>query len=117
MAPRLRTGDAAVPIVVVELEGIAGLSSPPDRGPESLFGLDGIAARPSWRSTAARQDALQHVAFTPIDGEGVLLAHLDHAAREPAAVQVREPRGSVLAALLRAIDRGAGQRQVQQVGG
>ena len=63
------------------------------------------------------QDAFQHVSFKRVDGEGIPLAHLDDAARKPAVVEVREPFRRVLRALVGAVDRGAGQGQVEQVSG
>ena len=53
VAPRLRAGDAAVPIVGRTAGGHRRSVLRPDRGRESLFGPDGIAARPSWRSTCS----------------------------------------------------------------
>ena len=115
VTPRLRAGDAAVPVVIVALKGIAGL--PASRSGNGRHRLDRttLLYRHCGRC-AARQDALQHVALALIDGEGVSLTHLDYAAREPAVVQIGEPFRRAPAALLRTVHRRAGQRQVQQVG-
>ena len=110
----LRAGDAAVAVVVIELEGTA----------TSLTGGNGDRRRDGSRTEVVdvhgrrctpRQDAFQHVSFTRVDGEGVALAHLDDAARKPAVVEVREPFRCVLRALVGTVDCGAGEGQVEQV--
>ena len=113
----LRAGDAAVAVVVIELEGAATSFTRKDRGRWCEWGPDGSRRRPLTPMHSPSGYAFQHVSFTWVDGEGIALAHLDDAARKPAVVEVREPFRRVLRALMGAVDRGAGQGQVEQVTG
>ena len=90
VAPRLGASDAAVPVVVVQLEGIAGLSSPRTGDGSRCLAWTGLLRDRHLGRRATRQDVLQHVAFAPIDGEFVSLAHLDRAVRETSSGSGRE---------------------------
>ena len=116
MAARFRAGDAPVAVVVIELEGIASSRTRGDRDRRRNRSRAEVVDVQRRRCTPG-QDAFQHVSLTRVDGEGIALAHLDHATREPAVVEVWEPFRCVLRALLGAVDRGARQGQVEQVAG
>ena len=114
---RLGAGDAAVPVVVVQMEHVTA----PDvqregrdrRGKgDSLRGQDDHRRR-----RASLQDGVKHVPLAGVDGEAVHLAHLHNAVREPAPVQGGEPFRRVVATLLGAVGRRAGEGQVQHVRG
>ena len=62
------------------------------------------------------QDSVDGVSLGAVDGEAVFTADLDGSVDVPALVQVREPFGNVVVALLVTVDTGRRQREVQQVG-
>ena len=68
-------------------------------------------------SLAPRQYGIEGVGLAPVDGQAVLLADRDHRLGEPAAVELRQPLGSVPRNLLVAVQAGRGKRQVIEVAG
>ena len=103
MPPRLRAGDAAVPVVVAERECIV-----PVRGWESGAGArDGrrCAHDGLQRSASARsKNMLERRGLGPVDGEPVGPAHLDAPPCELAPLPRRQPMAGVPPALLEEID-------------
>ena len=76
MPARLRAGDAAVAVVVIDLEGTATSVTRRDWDRRRDWSRT-IAVDVQRRRCTPRQDAFQHVSFKRVDGEGITLAHLD----------------------------------------
>ena len=84
MPPCLRASDAAVAVVVIELEGAVTSFTGRDRDRRRSGSRTEVVDVQRCRCTP-RQDAFQHVSFKRVDGEGIALAHLDDAARKPSS--------------------------------
>ena len=66
---------------------------------------------------ALGEHGFQCARLAPVDGENVLLPHLDDPTCKPAPVPFRQPLGRVLVALLVPIHPRTGERQIQRVVG
>ena len=64
---------------------------------------------------ALGENGFQCARLAPVDGENVLLPHLDDPTRKPAPVPFRQPLGRVLVVLLVPIYRRTCERQIQRV--
>ena len=68
-------------------------------------------------SRVSAQDSVYRIRLGTVDGKTVLPADLDGPVNVPASVQVGEPLGRVVVALLVAVDAWRRQREVQEVRG
>ena len=83
MVARLRAGDAAIAIVVVQIKGLVGCSISLCSSRSRRRG-HGSFTHNHVRGRATRQDVFQCVPFTFVDGQVISLPNLDNTISEPA---------------------------------